>query len=100
MKKIVPMLAIFCTVFFWGSSFPAMSFLLETSSPFILAAGRFSLAAFLAVIWCTYNYKQKVKFNHLLRYIFAGFIGIFLYNLFLNHGQESVSAGASSFIVN
>ena len=42
MKKIVPMLAIFCTVFFWGSSFPAMSFLLETSSPFILAAGRFS----------------------------------------------------------
>ena len=100
MKKIVPMLAIFCTVFFWGSSFPAMSFLLETSSPFILAAGRFSLAAFLAVIWCINNYKQKVKLNHLLRYFFAGFIGIFLYNLFLNHGQESVSAGAGSFIVN
>ena len=46
MKKIVPMLAISSTVFFWGSSFPAMSFLLETSNPFILAAGRFSLAAF------------------------------------------------------
>ena len=100
MKKIVPMLALFCTVFFWGSSFPAMSFLLETSNPFILAAGRFSLAAFFSVIWCINNYKQKVKLNHLLRYFFAGFIGIFLYNLFLNHGQESVSAGAGSFIVN
>ena len=100
MKKIVPILAISSTVFFWGSSFPAMSFLLETSNPFILAAGRFSLAAFLSVIWCINNYKQKVKLNHLLRYFFAGFIGIFLYNLFLNYGQVSVSAGASSFIVN
>ena len=100
MKKIVPILAIFSTVFFWGSSFPAMSFLLETSNPFILAAGRFSLAAFLAVIWCISNYKQKVKLNHLLRYFSAGFIGIFLYNLFLNSGQQIVSAGAASFIVN
>jgi len=100
MKKLVPMLAIFSTVFFWGSSFPAMSFLLETSNPLILALGRFFLAALLSVIWCINNYKQKVKLNHLLRYFFAGFIGIFLYNLFLNYGQESVSAGASSFIVN
>ena len=100
MKKLVPMLAILCTVFFWGSSFPAMSFLLETSNPLILATGRFSIAAFLAVVWCIKNYKQKIKTNHFLRYFFAGFIGIFLYNLFLNHGQEDVSAGASSFIVN
>ena len=100
MKKIVPMLAIFSTVFFWGSSFPAMSFLLETSNPFILATGRFSLAASLAVIWCIANYKQKVKLNHTLRYFFAGFVGIFLYNLFLNNGQQIVSAGAGSFIVN
>lgn len=100
MIKIVPVLAIFSTIFFWGSSFPAMSFLLETSNPLILAAGRFSLAAFLSVIWCITNYKQKVKLNHLLRYFFAGFIGIFLYNLFLNHGQQIVSAGAGSFIVN
>ena len=81
MKKIFPMSAIFFTIFFWGSSFPAMSFLLETSNPFILAAGRFSLAAFLAVIWCINNYKQKVKFNHLLRFFFAGFVGIFLYTI-------------------
>ena len=100
MKKIVSILAIFSTVFFWGSSFPAMSFLLETSNPIILAAGRFSLPALFSVIWCVINYKQNIKLNHLLRYFFAGFIGIFLYNLFLNYGQKSVSAGASSFIVN
>ena len=56
------------------------------------------MAAFLAVLWCINNYKQKVKLNHLLRYFFAGFIGIFLYNLFLNHGQQIVSAAAEALL--
>ena len=60
MKDITPIIAVLLTVFFWGSSFPVMSFLLETSSPMILAAGRFSLAAILSLLWCIYNYKNKI----------------------------------------
>ena len=100
MKDITPIIAVFLTVFFWGSSFPVMSFLLETSSPMILAAGRFSLAAILSLLWCIYNYKKTISLKHLFRFFAAGFVGIFLYNIFLNYGQKDISAGASSFIVN
>ena len=101
MKNIIPVIAIITTVFFWGSSFPVMSFLLETSSPMVLGAGRFVFAGFISILWCAYNLnKKKINFNHLLRFFIAGFVGIFLYNIFLNYGQQTVSAGASSFIVN
>ena len=100
MKDITSIIAVFLTVFFWGSSFPIMSFLLETSSPMILAAGRFSLAAILSLLWCIYNYKKTISLKHLFRFFAAGFVGIFLYNIFLNYGQKDISAGASSFIVN
>jgi drug/metabolite transporter (DMT)-like permease len=101
MKNIFPVIAIITTVFFWGSSFPVMSFLLETSSPMVLGAGRFVFAGFISILWCAYNLnKKKINFNHLIRFFIAGFIGIFLYNIFLNYGQQTVSAGASSFIVN
>ena len=101
MKNIIPVIAIITTVFFWGSSFPVMSFLLETSSPMVLGTGRFVFAAFFSILWCAYNLnKKKINFNHLLRFFIAGFVGIFLYNIFLNYGQQTVSAGASSFIVN
>ncbi len=100
MKNIIPALAVLSTVFFWGSSFPVMSYLLETASPLVLGAGRFSLAAFISLLWCIYNYKNKITVSHGIRFFLAGFIGIFLYNIFLNYGQQNVSAGASSFIVN
>jgi drug/metabolite transporter (DMT)-like permease len=101
MKNILPVIAIITTVFFWGSSFPVMSFLLETSSPMVLGAGRFVFAGFISILWCAYNLNKKIiNFNHLIRFFIAGFIGIFLYNIFLNYGQQTVSAGASSFIVN
>src|SRR5210317_1885018 len=101
MKNIFPVIAIITTVFFWGSSFPVMSFLLETSSPMVLGAGRFVFAGFISILWCAYNLnKKRINFNHLIRFFIAGFIGIFLYNIFLNYGQQTVSAGASSFIVN
>jgi drug/metabolite transporter (DMT)-like permease len=77
-----------------------MSYLLETASPLVLGAGRFSLAALVSLIWCVYSYKNKITLKHAIRFLIAGFIGIFLYNVFLNYGQQSVSAGASSFIVN
>jgi drug/metabolite transporter (DMT)-like permease len=101
MKNIFPVIAIITTVFFWGSSFPVMSFLLETSSPMVLGAGRFIFAGFISILWCAYNLNKKtINLNHLIRFFIAGFIGIFLYNIFLNYGQQTVSAGASSFIVN
>ena len=59
MKNILPVIAIITTVFFWGSSFPVMSFLLETSSPMVLGAGRFVFAGFISILWCAYNLNKK-----------------------------------------
>ena len=98
--NMIPILAVSFTVFFWGSSFPVMSFLLQTADPLVLGAGRFSLAAFFSLAWCIYSYKSKISIEHAIRFFTAGFVGIFLYNVFLNYGQQNVSAGASSFIVN
>ena len=100
MKNLIPIFAVLLTVFFWGSSFPVMSFLLEKVSPLILGAGRFSLAALFSLLWCVYSFKKRIRIDHAFRFFVAGFIGIFLYNIFLNYGQQNVSAGASSFIVN
>ena len=81
MKNLMPVLAVLSTVFFWGSSFPVMSFLLETVAPMILATGRFSLAALLSLLWCVYNYKKRISLKHSIRFFIAGFVGIFLYNI-------------------
>ena len=35
-----------------------------------------------------------------LRFLLCGFLGIALYNALLNTGEQTVSAGAASFIVN
>ena len=44
--------------------------------------------------------KKIIAKQDIIRFVLAGFVGIFAYNLFLNTGQQTVSAGASSFIVN
>ena len=44
--------------------------------------------------------KKIIAYTDIFRFVLAGLIGIFAYNLFLNTGQQTVSAGASSFIVN
>ena len=57
--NIIPILAVLSTVFFWGSSFPVMSFLLETAYPLVLGAGRFSLAAFFSLFGVFIAIKVK-----------------------------------------
>ncbi len=83
MKNLGPILAVLSTVFFWGSSFPVMSFLLETVTPMILATGRFSLAAFLSLLWCVYNYKKRISFNHLIRFLIAGMMILYSSEYFI-----------------
>ena len=96
---IKPYLYLFLTIVVWGSSFPAMSFLLKDINPMELALGRFLLPGILALIYFLISVK-KISIQDYFRFFLSGFLGIFLYNFFLNTGQTTVSAGASSFIVN
>ena len=97
--NIKPYFYLFITILVWGSSFPAMSYLLKDLNPMELALGRFLLPCILGLIYYLTT-ELNIQKRDYLRFFFAGFFGIFLYNFFLNTGQTSVSAGASSFIVN
>ena len=97
--NIKPHFFLFITILVWGSSFPSMSYLLIDLHPMELALSRFLFPGLLGLIYF-FNIKLNIPKRDYIRFFFAGFFGIFLYNFFLNTGQTSVSAGASSFIVN
>ena len=96
---IKPFFYLLITILVWGSSFPAMSYLLKDLNPMELALGRFLLPGILGLLYF-FKTKLNISMRDYFRFFLSGFFGIFLYNFFLNTGQTSVSAGASSFIVN
>ena len=96
---IKPFFYLLITILVWGSSFPAMSYLLKDLNPMELALGRFLLPGILGLLYFLKT-KLNISIRDYFRFFLSGFFGIFLYNFFLNTGQTSVSAGASSFIVN
>ena len=99
MSKRLPHFLLLITIVVWGSSFPVMSFLLNVIEPMPLALSRFFIPGALSLIFLIFSKKIIAK-QDIIRFVLAGFVGIFAYNLFLNTGQQTVSAGASSFIVN
>ena len=96
---IKPFFYLLMTILVWGSSFPAMSYLLKDLNPMELALSRFLLPGILGLLYFLKT-KLNISIRDYFRFFLSGFFGIFLYNFFLNTGQTSVSAGASSFIVN
>ena len=88
------------TVLLWASAFPMIRVALRDFSPIPLAAMRFSIAAALLFAWAATSGFRLPTRNHLGRFALCGGIGIAFYNVLLNSGQQTVSAGAASFIVN
>ncbi len=99
MQKYFPHFLLFLTVLFWGSSFPLMTFLLETMSPMELALSRFFFPALLSLFYICLL-KVWIDKIDVFRFLMAGMTGIFGFALFINIGQQSMTAGAGSFIVN
>ena len=99
MRQRLPHFLLIFTIVAWGSSFPVMSFLLNSLEPMPLALSRFFIPALLSIVFIIFK-KIILDKKDILRFLLAGLTGIFAYNLFLNTGQQTVSAGASSFIVN
>jgi drug/metabolite transporter (DMT)-like permease len=98
--SLLPYLAVVGTVATWAASFPAIGFALREIEPLPLASIRFALAAVPAVIWLAWRRPQALSARSYLTVVVCGVLGIALYNLLLNSGQATVSAGAASFIVN
>lgn len=93
-------LAITTTVLAWGASFPLISLALQSMSALPLASARFAIVGVIVTFWLIWRRPRICDARDIVLFISCGGIGIALYNAFLNIGQETISAGAASFIIN
>lgn len=95
-----PTLAILAIVIFWGSSYVAIRIGLVEFSPGSLALFRYMIASlFVAPLYLRMPNRAKVSRRDIPVLFFLGTIGIGIYNITLNIGEQSVSAGMSGFII-
>lgn len=97
---ITAALAVFITVVGWASSFPAIRVGLQVIEPVELASLRFTIAAVPAAIFLAVMRPALPKPNEWWRFGVGGVVFIALYSVMLNIGEQTVSAGAASFIIN
>lgn len=98
--RLLPVLAVLGTIVTWAGSFPAIGIALRELDPLPLAAIRFALASVLALAWLAWRRPARMSRRDYSIIAVGGALGIAAYNMLLNTGQATVSAGAASFIVN
>lgn len=99
-NRVLAFLAIIFTILFWGFSYISTKALLQTLSPFQVAAGRFLLAAgILLLISLATGHLEPIKGRDWPRLLFSAFSGIFIYFIFENSGLLLTTAGMGSLII-
>lgn len=100
LEKIKVAIALASTLFFWASSFVAIRAGLRGYDPGSLALLRYIVASICMVfLYVFVKHKQKPSLKEIPAIFIIGVIGFGIYNIALNRGEISVSAGISSFIV-
>lgn len=89
-------LAILC----WGSSFPLITIALSEIDPAPLAAIRFAVAAVAAALWLLWSRPRLPIGRDIFLFLLQSLVGIVIYSFAMHAGQQTVTAGAASFIVN
>jgi drug/metabolite transporter (DMT)-like permease len=84
----------------WASAFPVIRFALRGIEPMPLAAVRFATAAVPALAWLCWRRPTRPTAAEVGRIMLCGLFGIAFYNAALNTGEQTVAAGAASFIIN
>ncbi len=94
------LLAAAASVALWASAYPAIRVGLRAFTPGQLAALRFFVATVVFAIYLAFARPRLPRGMALVRICIAGALGIAVYNLLLNTGELSVSAGVASFLIN
>jgi drug/metabolite transporter (DMT)-like permease len=96
--KVVSVIVI--AIVLWASAFVGIRIGLASYSPGPLALLRFIVASFfIMIIYCGLNIKKRVLWKDRVQLLLSGMAGIGIYNICLNYGELSVSAGIASFII-
>ena len=84
----------------WASAYPAIRVGLRAYPPGELAALRYLVASAVFTVFFAFRRQVLPRGRDLVLVILAGAIGISAYNLLLNTGELTASAGAASIIIN
>lgn len=99
--ETVTIAAIGITVFGWASAFPAIGAALAGGfGPLELGALRFGIAAIPGLLLLLITRPALPRWRDAWRFAFGGLVFVALYTALLNIGQQTVPAGAASFIIN
>lgn len=87
-------------IILWASSFVGIRIALVDYSPGSLALLRFLVASLcMSIVYRNQGIKYVMTWNHKVQLMLAGMLGIGIYNICLNYGEITVSAGIASFIM-
>ena len=86
-------------VFLWASAFPAVRYTFNYYSPESVMLQRFIVASLTLAVISLIKKTRLPEKKDLPLFMFAGFIGIFLYMLLFNFGTSTVNSGVSSFLI-
>jgi len=98
-SSVRPFLAAATTVLVWAAAFPAIQLAVREVNPVPLAAARFAIAALPMLLLLAWKRPPLPKGRDLLHFAVSAALGIASYNILLNSGQQTVAAGAASFLI-
>lgn len=93
------MLAAALALVSWGSAYPVVRMALHSMAPIPLAAARYAVAAIVALVWVAWKRPLLPRVQDLPRFALCGAVGITLYNILFNVGEQTVSSGAASLLI-
>lgn len=92
--------AVAVTILAWASAFPAIRAGLASFGPLELGAARFAIAAMPAAVFLLITRPALPRWSEAWRFFVGGLFFVALYTTLLNIGEQTVSSGPASFIIN
>ena len=96
----IAVLALAATVVGWASAFPAIRAGLTGFGPLELGSLRFAIAALPCAVLLAIMRPARPTAREFVRLALRGLVCVSIYTVALNIGEQTVSSGAASFIVN
>ncbi len=89
------------TILLWSSAFPGVRAALAGGyPPAHLVLLRFLIASVFFLLMAIVGHISRPRLKDLPAIMFTGFLGITVYQLALNYGQRTVTAGTASMLIN
>lgn len=100
MRSFKVVFVVIIAIVLWASAFIGIRIGLADYSLGALALLRFMIASLcLLIIYYSLGIKKRVVWKDRIQLLLAGMAGIGIYNICLNYGELSVSAGIASFVI-